>query len=118
MKVTFFIIASLAVGEASHLLPRLAPPTGGLQALNKTSITANDKYDKNFTHNELFTLQKKFLDNFVAPNNAVQVRFPPSNRTQSQDLDPQALTILTGESNKLNSSSRRCPRPRRYHADI
>ena len=84
MKISVFILGSLASAEASRLVPRLAPHAGGIQAPNQTSITRNDKVEKNFTHNELFTLQKKFLDNFIAPNNAVQVRFPIQRTSKSK----------------------------------
>lgn len=58
--------------QASRLTPRLAPHIAGYQAPTKDLIPSNDK---NFTHDELFALQKRFLDNFVAPKNAIQVRF-------------------------------------------
>ena len=58
---------------------------------SKTLVTRNDNDEKNFTFDELFTRQKKimgetvccwmaslrsqkFLNNFITPNNAIQVR--------------------------------------------
>ena len=65
-------LAHLNYEQASRLVPRLAPRIAGYQAPTKTLIPGNDK---NFTHDELFALQKQFLDNFVAPQNAMQVSF-------------------------------------------
>ena len=47
----------------------------------KTLVTRNDNDEKNFTFDELFTLQKKFLDNFISPNNVIQVRSSVLNLT-------------------------------------
>ena len=60
--------------QASRLVPHLAPRLAGYQAPTKELTTGNDTVQRNFTHDELFALQKQFLDNFVAPNNAIQVR--------------------------------------------
>ena len=65
--------------QGSHLVPSLAPRLEAHKAPTKTLITRNDNYEKNFTHDELFTLQKKFLDNFVTPNNTYQVRSSASD---------------------------------------
>lgn len=79
-----FSVSSLASSQyqqvarsVSHLAPRLTPHLAIYKAPTNASITRNDKCEKNFTHNELFALQKKFLDNFIAPNNAIQVRSSP-----------------------------------------
>lgn len=64
--------------QASRLVPRLAPRLADYHAPTKSPITHNDSCEKNFTHDELFTLQKRFLDNFIAPRNAIQVRFTAS----------------------------------------
>lgn len=64
--------------QASHLIPRLAPRVTDYHAPTNPPVAHNNSYDKNFTHDELFTLQKRFLDNFVAPRNAIQVRFTAS----------------------------------------
>ena len=65
-------VAHINYEQASRLIPRLAPRIAGYQAPTKALIPGNDK---NFTHDELFALQKRFLDNFIAPQNAIQVRF-------------------------------------------
>ena len=72
-------LISIPYEQASRLIPRLAPRIADDQASTKSLITDKDNVQKNFTHNELFTLQKKFLDNFVAPNNAIQVRCTASS---------------------------------------
>lgn len=69
-----FSVSALTQDEqASRHGSRLAPRSLDPQVPTKTLITRNDNDEKDFTHDELFTLQKKFLDNFVAPNNAIQV---------------------------------------------
>ena len=87
MKVTIVIFGALAFSmsalassehlKASRFVPHLAPRLADHQPPTKTLVTRDDNQEKNFTHDELFTLQKRFLDNFVTPNNAVQVRLPP-----------------------------------------
>lgn len=67
-------VNSLQYHQALRSIPSLAPHLTNHQASTKTEITHYDNCEKNFTHNELFALQKRFLDNFVAPNNTVQVR--------------------------------------------
>lgn len=97
MKITIFIFAILGclisalplleAQQAGHLAPRLAPRLAphlasrlasrfiNYNITSKAIITPQDNCQRNFTHNELFTLQKKFLDNFIYPNNTLQVRF-------------------------------------------
>lgn len=65
-------LVTIPYEQASRLIPHLAP------RIADHPITHNDSYEKNFTHNELFTLQKRFLDNFIAPRNAIQVMFTAS----------------------------------------
>ncbi len=86
MKLTILLISALAFlisavasqqyEQAARLTPRLAPHLASKEESPKTLITRNDNGEKNFTHNELFTLQKRFLDNFIAPKNTIQVRSP------------------------------------------
>lgn len=71
-------LAIIPYAQASRLIPQLAPRIADYHASAKSPITHNDSYQKNFTHDELFTLQKRFLDNFIAPRNAIQVRFAAS----------------------------------------
>ena len=75
-SLAFFLgaVAQLRYEQAGYLVPHLAPQVSDHKASTKTLITRDDKVLKNFTHDELFTLQKRFLDNFIAPNNAIQVR--------------------------------------------
>ena len=68
------VLPMLTYEQASRLVPRLAPRVAEREVSAKPSITSRDNNEKNFTHNELFALQKRFLDNFIAPNNALQVR--------------------------------------------
>ena len=85
MKLVIFVNGLLAssVGavaiasyeQASRLVPSLAPRAGDDQPA-KPPMTGYGNNEKNFTHDELFALQKRFLDNFVAPKNAIQVRCP------------------------------------------
>ena len=60
--------------QASRLIPSLASRVAEHEVSAKRSITGYDNREKNFTHDQLFALQKRFLDNFVAPKNAIQVR--------------------------------------------
>lgn len=69
-------VAAATYQQASRLVPSLDPRAAGNEQPAKPSITALNKCEKNFTHDELFALQKRFLDNFVAPANAIQVRRP------------------------------------------
>ena len=69
---TIAVNAVIQYEQAAHLKPHLAPRITD-QTPTEAVITLNDTLEKNFTHSELFTLQKKFLDNFIAPNNALQV---------------------------------------------
>ena len=59
--------------RATELNSSLTPSLGA-QATSNNSIAQDDNKQKNFTFNELFTLQKRFLDNFISPNNDIQVR--------------------------------------------
>lgn len=96
MKVTIILgalafsvdaLASVQYQQASRFVPRLAPRVADAQESTKTLITRDDTKEKNFTFDELFTLQKGFLDNFISPNNVAQVRSfisklrPPSTDT-------------------------------------
>ena len=65
--------------QATHLSPHLAPHFEDNEVPTKTLITRTDNDVKNFTFDELFTLQKKFLDNFITPNNTIQVRSSTPN---------------------------------------
>ena len=67
-------VASISYEQASRLVPRLAPRVADNKASTKPLVPSYDNDQKNFTHDELFALQKRFLDNFVAPNNTLQVR--------------------------------------------
>ena len=69
-------VATASYAQASRLVPKLAPRASGNGQSYKLPITGCDNCEKNFTHDELFALQKRFLDNFVAPQNAIQVRRP------------------------------------------
>ena len=73
--IIVFITALPLIGATSpveqqnvHLSSHLGP-----RAQN-VSVTQGDANEKNFTHDELFTLQKRFLDNFISPENDIQVR--------------------------------------------
>ncbi|KAF6235553.1 hypothetical protein HO173_006236 [Letharia columbiana] len=67
-------VSSTQYPHASRLPPHLAPHLADQQTPPKTLITRSDDNEKNYTHDELFTLQKKFLDNFIAPNNTIQAK--------------------------------------------
>lgn len=53
--------------------PRNAPSAANNQHLPSTSHGPNYNSTPHFSFEELFQLQKKFLDNFVFPENQVQV---------------------------------------------
>ena len=73
-------ITAIPYKQASRLVPSLAPRVADDKISAKPSVTGYDNGEKNFTHDELFALQKRFLDNFVAPENAIQVRCTAPNR--------------------------------------
>ena len=66
--VTAVPLVGTALAQNAHLNLRLGP-----RAQN-VSVKQGDTNEKNFTHDDLFALQKRFLDNFIAPNNDIQVR--------------------------------------------
>lgn len=78
-SVSASAIPQYKYNQAVHFTPHLAPRLSDGQAQTKTLVTRADNKEKNFTHNELFALQKKFLDNFVYPANTLQVRFSVSD---------------------------------------
>ena len=74
--LTSHLAPSVTASQSSveALVSHSAPGVTASQPSVKALVTRQDNDLKNFTHNELFALQKKFLDNFVAPNNTIQVR--------------------------------------------
>ena len=96
------------------LFPRLAPHVSDYQEPTKTLTVRDDKCEKNFTHNELFTLQKRFLDNFMTPNNAYQMvhlvphlapkDFPNEDRkTENLRWERKSGLICSNESKTWNT---------------
>lgn len=94
MKLVTLIIGSVAAlavmavpeyQQASRLVPSLAPrvpntpPVLNEPVSSKILMKRNDSCVKFFTFDELFSLNKKFFDNFIAPSNAIQVRSSSSN---------------------------------------
>ena len=79
--LTSHLAPSVTASQSSveALVSHPAPGVTASQPSVKALVTRQDNDLKNFTHNELFALQKKFLDNFVAPNNTIQVRSSTSN---------------------------------------
>ena len=73
-------ITAIPYEQGSRLIPSLAPRVADHGISAKPSVTGYDNCEKNFTHDQLFALQKRFLDNFVAPKNAIQVRRTAPNR--------------------------------------
>ena len=67
-------VATATYQQASRLVPSLAPRVAGSDQPAEPPVTGYDNPEKNFTHDQLFALQKRFLDNFIAPKNAIQVR--------------------------------------------
>ena len=61
--IIFFFLAAGALASAGSFAPR--------QAASNNNIT--DTNPPNFSFEQLFQLQKKFLDNFISPANAAQV---------------------------------------------
>lgn len=93
MKLTLFIgaltvsvSAVMEYQQASRLVPSLAPrisdtsaaptetPSANNPVSSKTFVTRNDTCVKFFAFDDLLALNKKFFDNFIAPNNAVQAK--------------------------------------------
>ncbi|CAF9911083.1 hypothetical protein IMSHALPRED_009919 [Imshaugia aleurites] len=58
--------------QGSRLVPHIAPRLADHEAPTKTFRTRQDNPEVNFTPDQLFAMQKKFLDNFISPNNAIQ----------------------------------------------
>ena len=77
--ISISLSAVIRYEQASRLVPRIAPHASEYQGPTKMLTVRDNKGVKNFTHNELFSLQKRFLDNFVAPKNAYQVRCTASD---------------------------------------
>ena len=79
--LSFAVTGQCIEQQATYLGSRLAPRSLNTPVSSNVSITQNvsitpgDVNEKNFTFDELFTLQKQFLDNFIAPKNDIQVRF-------------------------------------------
>lgn len=84
MKLVIFVSGLLAFPlsaaarvtheQASRPVLRLAPRVADNGVAAQPSITGCDNCEKNFTSDQLFALQKRFLENFIAPKNALQVR--------------------------------------------
>ena len=83
-------------------------------ASTKILVVREDKCEKNFTHNELFTLQKRFLDNFITSNNAYQMvhlvphlapkDFPNEDRkTENLRWERKSGLICSNESKTWNT---------------
>ena len=69
-----FALTGPGVDKQVNHNSRLVPRTLDVQASFNVSVTQGDVNVQNFTFDELFTLQKRFLDNFIAPQNDIQVR--------------------------------------------
>ena len=96
-----FAVTGLCVdNQATHNL-RPAPRASDAYASSNVSTTQNvsltqgNVNEKNFTSDELFTLQKRFLDNFIAPRNDIQVRLYLSDLhpTYTNSYSRQSLSI-------------------------
>ena len=75
-----FVVTGLCVDQrATQLSSHLALRSSNAQTTSNISVTQGDVGQKNFTFDELFTLQKRFLDNFISPKNIIQVIFFPSD---------------------------------------
>ena len=98
--------------QGSRLVPHIAPRLADHEAPTKTLRTRQDNPEVNFTPDQLFTMQKKFLDNFISPNNAIQV-----NRLL-RNSDPQILTLIIGQLNQFYSLGREYPRPCGHYAHL
>lgn len=74
--ITVLIFTGLSfVGTALCVNPRLhAPASSNVSAIQNVSVTLGNINEKNFTFDELFALQKRFLDNFISPMNDVQAK--------------------------------------------
>lgn len=112
MKLTLIIVGSLALPvcvladthyyQATHLTPRLAPHFEENEMPTKTLITRTDNGVKNFTFDELFTLQKKFLDNFITPNNTIQAESINSTLL-AEDVQGRVDITRTFDGQELNT---------------
>lgn len=108
-----FVVTGLCVDQrATQLSSRLALRSSNAQTTSNISITQGDVGQKNFTFDELFTLQKRFLDNFISPKNIIQVRF------SLQTSIMLVLIFILGQVYQLLSSGRRCSRPCRYYTHL
>ncbi|CAD6593695.1 MAG: hypothetical protein ASARMPREDX12_007470 [Alectoria sarmentosa] len=96
------VLASSRYQQASRFVPHLIPHVAEHQASHKTLVTRNENGEKNFTHNQLFTLQKKFLDNFIAPNNAIQAKSINSSLL-ADDVQGRVDITRTFDGRELNT---------------
>lgn len=78
MKLSIFLSmpailpVALALSQHQALKSEVNQPTASLAF---TSLKLKDSAALNFTFDNLYKLQKKFLDNFIYPENQIQVGF-------------------------------------------
>jgi len=63
----------------------------------KAASTAILLQQPDFTFDELYNLQRKFLDSFIYPNNAMQVGFPSYPTLNHPAEIPKLTAVMTGE---------------------
>jgi len=63
----------------------------------KAASTAMPSQQPDFTFDELYSLQRKFLDNFIYPNNAMQVVFPSYPTLNHPAEGPKLTAAMTGK---------------------
>ena len=97
-----FAGTALCMGQqTTHLGPRLSLDThapSNVSTAQNVSVTQGNLNEKNFTFDELFALQKQFLDNFIAPQNDVQVRLYLS------DLHPTCANSYSRQNQSIHLS--------------
>ena len=100
-----FAVTGLCVhNQATHnLRPRTldAHASSNVSATQNVSLPQGNVNEKDFTFDELFTLQKRFLDNFISPQNDIQVRLYLS------DLHPTCANSYSRRSRSIRHSLRR-----------
>lgn len=84
----------------------------------KASPIVTPSQQPNFTFAQLFNLQKKFLDNFIYPNNAEQVGRLSNPTFHHRAGVPELTTATTGQSDQFHPSRGGHLRSSRYHPHL
>ncbi|KAM0800059.1 hypothetical protein BDR22DRAFT_259805 [Usnea florida] len=92
-----FVGTALAVEQENARLSSSLGPRA-----QNVSVTQGDAGEKNFTHDDLFALQKQFLDNFISPKNDIQAKSINSSLL-AEDVQGRVDITRTFDGRELNT---------------